>query len=48
MWQKLGLGDYGQTKTNKYTKFKRFPSRLEVLVPWKALIYLIETYYHVP
>jgi IS5 family transposase len=41
----LGFGDYEQTTAKKRTRRERFLAEMEVVVPWKALIGLIEPYY---
>jgi IS5 family transposase len=37
-----GLSDYELTIAKKQTKRKRFLSKMKVVVPWQALIDLIE------
>ncbi len=41
----LGFGGHEQSKAKKRTKRERFLSEMEAVVPWKALIDLIEPYY---
>jgi IS5 family transposase len=41
----LGFGDYEQTTAKKRTRRERFLAEMEVVVPWKALIDLIEPHY---
>jgi IS5 family transposase len=43
--KQLGFGDYEQTTANKRTKRERFLAQMEAVVPWKALIALIEPCY---
>jgi IS5 family transposase len=43
--KQLGFGDYEQSTAKKRTKRERFLSEMEVVVPWKALIDLIEPHY---
>jgi IS5 family transposase len=43
--KQLGFGDYEQSTAKKLTKRERFLSEMEAVVPWKALIELIEPYY---
>jgi transposase, IS5 family len=43
--KQLGFGDYEQTTAKKRTRRERFLAEMEVVVPWKALIDLIEPYY---
>jgi IS5 family transposase len=43
--KQLGFGDYEQTTTRKRTKRERFLAQMEAVVPWKALIDLIEPHY---
>jgi hypothetical protein len=43
--QQLGFGDYEQSRAKKRTKRERFLSEMEAVVPWKALIDLIEPHY---
>jgi IS5 family transposase len=43
--KQLGLGDYEQSTDKKRTKRERFLSEMEAVVPWKALIDLIEPQY---
>jgi IS5 family transposase len=40
--KQLGFGDYEQSTAKKRTKRERFLAEMETLVPWKALIDLIE------
>jgi IS5 family transposase len=43
--KQLGFGDYEQTTARKRTKRERFLAQMEAVVPWKALIDLIEPQY---
>ena len=43
--KQLGFGDYEQSTARKRTKRERFLAEMEAVVPWKALIDLIEPYY---
>ena len=43
--KQLGFGDYEQTTAKKRTRRERFLAEMEVVVPWKALIGLIESHY---
>jgi IS5 family transposase len=43
--KQLGFGDYEQTTAKKCTKRERFLTEMEAVVPWKALIELIEPHY---
>ena len=43
--KQLGFGDYEQTTAKKRTKRERFLSGMEKVVPWKALLDLIEPHY---
>jgi IS5 family transposase len=43
--KQLGFGDYEQTTARKRTKRERFLGQMQAVVPWKALIDLIEPYY---
>ena len=43
--KQLGFGDYEQTTVKKRTKRERFLSGMEKVVPWKALLNLIEPHY---
>jgi len=43
--KQLGFGDYEQSTAKKRTKRERFLSEMEAVVPWKALIDLIEPHY---
>jgi IS5 family transposase len=43
--KQLGFGDYEQTTARKRTKRERFLAQMEAVVPWKALIDLIEPHY---
>jgi IS5 family transposase len=38
----MGFGDYEQSTAKKRTKHEKFLSEIEKVVPWKALIDLIE------
>ena len=46
--KQLGFGDYEQTPAKKRTRRERFLAEMEVVVPWKALIGLIEPRYPKP
>ncbi len=43
--KQLCFGDYEQTTARKRTKRERFLAEMEAVVPWKALIELIEPHY---
>jgi len=43
--KQLGFGDYEQSTAKKRTKREKFLAGMEKVVPWKALIDLIEPYY---
>jgi IS5 family transposase len=43
--KQLGFGDYEQSTARKRTKRERFLAQMEAVVPWKALIDLIEPCY---
>jgi IS5 family transposase len=43
--KQLGFSDYELTTAKKQTKREKFLSEMEVVVPWKALIELIEPHY---
>jgi len=43
--KQLGFGDYEQSTARKRTKRERFLAQMEAVVPWKALIALIEPCY---
>jgi IS5 family transposase len=43
--KQLGFGDYEQATAKKRTRRERFLSEMEKVVPWKALIDLIEPFY---
>jgi len=43
--KQLGFGDYEQTTARKRTKREHFLGQMQAVVPWKALIDLIEPYY---
>jgi hypothetical protein len=43
--KQLGFGDYEQSRAKKRTKRARFLSEMDALVPWQALIDLIEPSY---
>jgi IS5 family transposase len=43
--KQLGFADYEQTTAKKRTRREKFLSDMEVVVPWQALIDLIEPYY---
>ena len=46
--KQLGFGDHEQSRTQKRTKRERFLAQMEVVVPWKVLIDLIEPHYPKP
>ena len=41
----LGFPDYEQASAKKQTKRETFLSQMEAVVPWQALIALIESHY---
>ena len=41
----LGFSDYELTTAKKQTKREKFLSEMDVVVPWQALIELIEPHY---
>ena len=43
--KQLGFSDYELTTAKKQTKREKFLAEMEVVVPWSALITLIEPYY---
>jgi IS5 family transposase len=43
--KQLGFSDYELTTAKKQTKRERFLSEMEEVVPWQALIDLIEPHY---
>ena len=43
--KQLGFSDYEQTTAKKQTKREKFLAEMEVVVPWDALIALIEPHY---
>jgi transposase, IS5 family len=43
--KQLGFGDYEQSRAKKRTKREKFLVGMEAVVPWKALIDLIEPHY---
>ena len=43
--KQLGFGDYEQSTAKKRTRRERFLAQMEAVVPWKALIDLIEPHY---
>ena len=43
--KQLGFGDYEQSTAKKRTRRERFLAEMESVVPWKALIELIEPHY---
>ncbi len=43
--KQFGFGDYEQTTAKKRTKRERFLAEMEAVVPWSALIDLIEPTY---
>jgi IS5 family transposase len=40
--KQLGFGDHQQSTARKRTKRERFLSEIDTVVPWKALIDLLE------
>jgi IS5 family transposase len=43
--KQLGFGDYEQATATKRTRRERFLGEMEKVVPWKALLDLIEPHY---
>lgn len=43
--KQLDFGDSGQTSAKKRTKRENFLAEMEAVVPWKALIDLIDSHY---
>jgi IS5 family transposase len=43
--KQLGFSDYEQTTAKKQTKREKFLAEMEALVPWDALVALIEPIY---
>jgi transposase, IS5 family len=43
--KQLGFSDYEQTTAKKQTKREKFLAEMEAVVPWDALIALIEPHY---
>ena len=43
--KQLGFSDYELTTAKKQTKREKFLSDIELVVPWQALIAMIEPYY---
>ena len=43
--KQLGFSDYEQTTAKKQTKREKFLAEMEAVVPWRALIELIEPHY---
>jgi IS5 family transposase len=43
--KQLGFADYGQSTAQMRTKRERFLAEMEAVVPWKALVDLIEPHY---
>ena len=43
--KQLGFGDYEQSTAKKRTRRERFLAEMEAVVPWKALVDLIEPHY---
>ncbi|WP_396122304.1 hypothetical protein [Cyanobium sp. ATX 6A2] len=41
----LGFGDYEQTTSNYFAKCEKFLADMDLVVPWLALIKLIEPHY---
>ena len=46
--KQLGFADYEQTTAKKRTKKEKFLAEMDQVVPWKALIDLIEPHYPKP
>jgi hypothetical protein len=46
--KQLGFSDYELTTAKKQTKLEKFLSEMEVVVPWHALLDLIEPHYPRP
>ena len=46
--KQLGFSDYELTTAKKQTKREKFLSDMELVVPWQALIALIEPHYPSP
>jgi len=44
--KQLGFSDYDLTTAKNQTMLEKFLSEMEVVVPWQALIALIEPCYH--
>jgi IS5 family transposase len=42
--KQFGFGDYEQSTAKKRTRRERFLAEMEAIVPWKALVDLIESY----
>ena len=43
--KQFGFGDYEQSTAKKRTRHERFLAEIEAVVPWNALINLIEPHY---
>ena len=43
--KQFGFGDYEQSTAKKRTRRERFLAEMEAVVPWKALVDLIEPHY---
>jgi IS5 family transposase len=43
--KQFGFGDYEQSTAKKRTRRERFLTEMEAVVPWKALVDLIEPHY---
>jgi IS5 family transposase len=43
--KQLGFGDYDQTTAKKRTRREKFLAEMEAVVPWQALVDLIEPHY---
>ena len=43
--KQLGFGDYEQSTAKKQTKKEKFLAEMDKVVPWQALIDLIEPFY---
>lgn len=46
--KQLGFGDYEQSTAKKRTKREKFLAEMDQVVPWQALITLIEPHYPSP
>jgi IS5 family transposase len=43
--KQLGFSDYEQSKAKKQIRHEKFLAEMDTVVPWKALVDLIEPYY---